>query len=137
MSHTKKDHSKNSKKGQKTLEEVQSRRINQLMHIVEKHTRTERHLEQHTDITELQNLKHALKIQEEREQEIARLKELVVHGKHGNGNERDNLQRNFVYTSRYLDHHSGKMDEFTLQSTIEKQQHRKDQLSFIRENEFH
>jgi hypothetical protein len=132
MSHTKRAHDRNSCEGRKTHEEVQSRRINQLIDLVEKHTRTERHLEQYSGITELEKLKHALAIQESREQEIAHLKELIVHGNHGNGKERENIERNFIYTNRYLDHYRGKMDESTLQHTIEKQQHRKDQLSFIR-----
>lgn len=135
MTHKKLAHGEDDR-GRKTLEEVNARRINQLTDVIERYVRTERHLEQHSDIAELETLKRTLKIQEVRENQIEHLKELIVQGKHCNGNERHNLERNFFYTSRYLDHNSGRMDEFTLEKTMEKQHHRKDQLSFVRGEEF-
>jgi hypothetical protein len=135
MTHKKIAHGEDDR-GRKTLEEVNARRINQLTDIIEKYVRTERHLEQHSDIAELEPLKHALKMQEVREAQIEHLKELIVQGKHGNGSERHNLERNFFYTSRYLDHYTSRMDEFTLEKTMEKQHHRKDQLSFVRGEDF-
>lgn len=108
-------------------------RIEQLMDLVEKHTRTRRHLEQHSDITELDQLQHTFKIQEEREKKIDHLKEIIIYGKH-DVNDIENLQRNFKYTNNYLSHHEAHMDELTLEKTREKQEHRREQMEFMNQN---
>jgi hypothetical protein len=108
-------------------------RIDQLMDLVERHTRTKRHLEQHSDITNLNELQHAFKIQEEREKRIDHLKDIIVYGKH-EVNDMSNLQRNFKYTNNYLKHHEAHMDETTLENTREKQEHRKEQMEFMHQN---
>lgn len=113
----------------KAFQEENARRIDQLIDLVELHTRTERHLEQHSDISTLDNLRHALKVQEEREEEIKNLRNIIAYGKHGNENEVENIMKNYIFTDRYLQHHADHMDGETLDCTVEKQEHRRDQLN--------
>jgi hypothetical protein len=111
-------------------------RIDQLIDLVEQHTRTRRHLEQHSDITELDELQHTFKVQEEREHRIDHLKDIIIYGKH-EVDDIANLQKNYVYTKNYLRHHEAHMDDFTLDKTREKQEHRKEQMEFMNHNKFH
>lgn len=112
----------------KCHKEEQENRVEQLIDLVEKHTRTERHLEQHSDISDPDNLEHAKKVQSEREEEINNLKNIIAYGEHEKNSEVENLKRNIKYTEGYLAHNADHMDEETLEKTIEKQEHRKEQL---------
>jgi hypothetical protein len=109
----------------------QENRVEQLINLVEKHTRTERHLEQHSDISDPENLEHAEKIQREREDEIDNLKNIIAYDEHEKSSEIDNLERNINYTGGYLSHNADHMEEKTLRRTQEKQEHRKDQLDSL------
>ena len=55
------------------------RRIDHLMNLVEKSTRTQRHLEEHSDISSSspENIQHAKEKQKERKEEINNLKILL------------------------------------------------------------
>ncbi len=112
------------------IKETNERRLNELVNLVERYVRTERHLEQHSDIIELNEMKHTIKIQEEREEKINHLRELIIDG-NSHKDEFRNLQRNYQYTHNYLHHHEGHMDSETLRFTKEKQEHRQDQLRFL------
>jgi hypothetical protein len=103
-------------------------RVDQLIDLVEKHTRTERHLEQHSDISDPENLEHAEKIQKEREDEIDNLRNIIAYDEHKNSSEVDNLERNIKYTGGYLSHNADHMEEKTLKRTQKKQENRKEQL---------
>ena len=107
------------------------RRIEQLIDVVEKHTRTERHLEQNMDITSPDDLRHTLHIQKEREEEIENLKNIIAHREHNKVNELDNLSRNYAFTNSYLENNSDKMDPESREHTEEKQENRKDQIRNI------
>ena len=112
-------------------------RLNQLENIVENYTRTERHLEQHSDIASKEQLEHAQKIQGFREQEIKNIESNIIHGEAANNtNELDNINKNFSYTKNYLMENAKEMDDFTLEKTIEKQQNRNKQRENLeRKNE--
>lgn len=112
------------------IKETNERRINELINLVEKYIRTERHLEQHSDIIELGQMKHTLEIQDQRQDNINHLKDLLVNGS-SNHDDFKNLQRNYHYTHNYLRHHEGHMDKKTLNATKEKQKHRSDQLKYL------
>ncbi|NLZ47826.1 MAG: hypothetical protein GX895_03395 [Clostridiales bacterium] len=107
--------------------EEQANRVDQLINLVEKHTRTERHLEQHSDISDPGNLENAEEVQRKREEEIDNLKNIIAYGDNDT-NEVENLKRNIEYTEGYLEHNKDHMDSETLENTIEKQRHRKEQL---------
>ena len=113
------------------IKETNERRVNQLIDLVEKHTRTERHLEQHSDIAELSQIRHAVELQNSRENEISHLKDLIING-HGNEHELENLQKHYHYTNNYLKHHQYHMEEDTLKNTIKKQSNRENQMKNLR-----
>jgi hypothetical protein len=113
------------------LKDANEKRIDSLMKISNRYVRTQRHLEQHSDITNLDNLKHSLKVQEEREDRMENLKNIIIHGKHEEIDDRANVKKHLEFTNHYLQHHAGHMDETTLKKTMEKQEHRKEQLEFL------
>jgi len=113
------------------LKLANERRIEQLLKINNRYVRTQRHLEQNSDIASLDQLKHSFEIQKEREEQMENLINIIAHGKHEQVDPVENLKRNLEYTEHYLEHHSGHMDEELLQRTREKQEHRKEQLSFL------
>lgn len=61
MPHINRDHDRHE--GQDSLHEINARRVDQLIDLVEKHTRTERHLEEHSNITDLDEIKYVLELQ--------------------------------------------------------------------------
>lgn len=117
----------------KEFKDANARRVEQLIDVVEKHTRTERHLEQNLGVSSLDDVRHALKVQEEREREIENLKNIIAYGRHDQDDLR-NLNRNYTFASNYLDHYAARMDEDTLEKTKEKQENRKTQLDSLEKN---
>jgi inactivated superfamily I helicase len=105
------------------------RRIDHLVDLVDKQTRTERHLEQHSDISDADNINHAKNIQEKRQEEIENLKNIIVNGEHSNNDQKENLRKRYEYTEGYLNHNADHMDQVTLENTKEKQEHRKEQMN--------
>jgi len=121
----------NESKAQDSKEELKranEKRIEALLDINDRYVRTQRHLEQHSDVADPDSLKHALEIQEEREKRMENLKNIIAYGKHEEVDEEENLKRNLEYTENYLEQHGSHMDEFTLQKTLEKQERRKERL---------
>lgn len=122
----------NNDKGFKNeLYEENERRVDQLVDLVEKHTRTERHLEQHKDISSPDQIKHAKDIQASRENEIDNLKNIIVKGEHSNNNELDNVKKRYKYAEGYIQHNKDHMEDNTIEMTKEKQEHRKEQIDFL------
>ncbi|NLJ40528.1 MAG: hypothetical protein GX352_02800 [Clostridiales bacterium] len=107
------------------------RRIDELMNINNRYVRTERHLEQHPEFSDPENLEHASNIQKEREDRMDNLKNIIAYGKHEEEDEVENLKRNIEYTDNYLEENADRMDEFTLNKAMEKQSHRREQLEFL------
>lgn len=109
------------------------RRIDQLENLVEKETRTQRHLENTVDIpSDRQNMEHVHRIQEERREEIDNLKNIIVNGEHSNNDQVENLEKRYKYTEGYLNHNADHMDRKTLENTKEKQKHRKEQMDQLK-----
>ncbi|MDP4091004.1 MAG: hypothetical protein Q8930_17280 [Bacillota bacterium] len=121
----------NKSKDEWERKEENAARIDQLVNIVDHYTRTERHLEEHSDISDPENLAHAKEIQEARKEEIENLKDIIAYGKHENQDEVKNLERNLEYTGNYLKDYKDVMDEKTLERTKEKQAHRQDQMDSL------
>ncbi len=129
MSKKSNDHNKNNFDKNKDSGAQNEKRIEQLISLVDKHTRTERHLEQHSDIAAPEAIAHSEEIQNQREQEIENLKNVIAHGKHVNVDEETNLQRNYEFTNSYLEANSDRMDKETLEKTKEKQQNREEHMN--------
>jgi len=119
------------------FKDANARRVEQLIDVVEKHTRTERHLEQNLGMSNIEDVKHTLKVQEEREHEIENLKNIIAYGKHEKNNELKNLSRNYSFAGNYLNHYEGRMDPTTLEKTKIKQANRKVQIETLKDNSFH
>lgn len=108
------------------------RRIEQLENLVEAHTRTERHLEQHLDIASDEQIQRAKELQKVREEEIKNLENIIAYGENVNNDEFKNLERNYNYTEGYMNHNLDHMDNKTIEKTKEKQEHRREQMDFLK-----
>lgn len=113
------------------LKMANERRIEELMNINNRYVRTERHLEQHSDISNPDNLEHSEQVQQERQQQMDNLKTIIAYGKHEQEDQEDNLRKRMEYTDGYLNHNAQHMDKETLEKTLEKQEHRKEQMDFM------
>lgn len=109
------------------------RRVDHLVNLVEKQTRTERHLEEHSDISSSQqNLEHAKQVNDERQEEINNLKNILAHGENCNNDYKENTEKRFLYTEGYLNHNAEHMDNQSFKNAKTKQEHRKEQLDQIK-----
>ena len=113
------------------LKLANERRIEELLNINNRYVRTQRHLEQYSNISHPDNLRHVSEIQEEREGRMENLKNIIAYGKHEEVDQVYNLKKNLDYTEGYLEDNASRMDEFTLDKSMEKQSHRREQLEFL------
>jgi len=113
------------------LKLANERRIEELLRLDNRYVRTQRHLEENSDIASLDQMKHSFEIQDEREERMENLKNIIAYGKHDQMDEVDNLKRNMEYTEHYIQRHKEHMDEATLENSRAKQEHRKGQLQSI------
>lgn len=107
-------------------------RINELENVVEKHTRTERHLEQHSDIANDASTHNAEEKQKKRENEIHSLENKIINGDGGPTNERENLEKNIRYGEGYINHNAENMNQADLENLKDKQENRKDTLNTLK-----
>ena len=109
------------------------RRVDHLVNLVEKQTRTERHLEEHSDISSSpDNIEHAKQVNEERQSEIDNLKNILAHGENFNNDHKENTEKRLLYSEGYLNHNAEHMDETTFKNAKAKQEHRKEQLDQLK-----
>ncbi len=119
---------KNDKKG---IE--RERRVDHLVNLVEKQTRTERHLEEHSDIARSPaNIDHAKWVNEERQDEIDNLKNILAHGENVNNDYKENTEKRLLYSEGYMNHNADHMDPETFKNAKAKQEHRKEQLDQLK-----
>ncbi len=110
------------------------RRLEHLENLVEKQTRTERHLEEHADISHSKaNIEHVKALQQERQNEIRHLKDKIVYGDNCSNDYMENTEKRFLYTEGYLNHNAEHMDRKSFDNTKAKQEHRKEQLDNYKE----
>jgi hypothetical protein len=109
------------------------RRVDHLVNLVEKQTRTERHLEEHSDISKSkENIEHAKQVNEERQNEIENLKNILAHGENYNNNHKENTEKRLLYSEGYLNHNADHMDDKSFKNAKAKQEHRKEQLDQLK-----
>lgn len=107
-------------------------RINEMLNVAERFTRTERHLEQHSDISKPEQIDHAREIQAQRIQDINNLKDKIIYGDGGPTNEVTNIEKNIVYGEGYLSHNSDHMnpeDRKNLEENIRNRKDKKEELT--------
>lgn len=116
--------------------ERKDRQLENLENLVENHTRTQRHLEQYSEIGDPNNKENARKIQKIREQQIKELEsKLKDEDKYISPEEHlENLKENYISTQGYMKNNRDSIDEQMLNNLLEKQQHREEQINFL-ENE--
>lgn len=127
------DREKNSLIEKRRLEEKTEHRLDELITTVENYTRTERHLEQYSEIGDPKGKAHARDIQAARKAEIQHLKNTIIYGDTYDDHPLENLRENIEDTKEYVDHFGSKMDDQTLKNIKEKQENREeayDQLRF-------
>ncbi|TAH64784.1 MAG: hypothetical protein EWM47_11905 [Anaerolineaceae bacterium] len=109
------------------------RRIDHLVNLVEKSTRTQRHLEEHSDISRSpDNIELVKEIQKERNDQIEDLKNKIVYGDaHNREKQIENTEKRFLYAEGYLNNNAEHMDNETFKNTKEKQEHRKENLDSL------
>lgn len=110
------------------VQEQNENRINQLINTVENYTRTERHLEQHSDIGDPERLERAEEVQSERKSEIDHLKNNIVYGNESLNNNLENLRENYDDTQEYMSTYGSQMSNEDLKNLKEKQQNRLEEL---------
>lgn len=109
------------------------RRVEHLTNLVEAHTRTERHLEEHSDISKSpENIQHAKEVNKEREQEIRNLKNILANGENSRNNQKENTEKRLRYAEGYLNHNADHMPAEDLKNAKAKQEHRKEQLDQLK-----
>lgn len=107
-----------------------SRRVAHLVNLVDKHTRTERHLEQYSNISSPESLQRAKEVQHNRESEIENLKNLIAYGEHNTApSEYESVQKRYEYAQGYLQNNKDHINNKDLQRLEKKQEHRKERLN--------
>lgn len=108
-------------------------KVNELENVIEKYTRTERHLEQHSDIANTESIEQAKEKQKEREEKIETLESKIINGEGGSKRtEAENLEKNIRYGEGYLNHNSENMNQHDLENLKDKQENRKDTLNSLK-----
>jgi len=104
-------------------------RIEALENIIENHTRTERHLERHSDIATSQNLSNAIIKQVAREDNIENLEDKIVSGGQKHYDQSEDLEKNYTFAKGYIEHNKEHMNPQALENMEEKQQNRRDEMN--------
>lgn len=109
--------------------------VDNLMNLVEKHTRTERHLEQYSHIGSEENKNRAREKQDVREQEMDNLKSKIVSNNNESKYEQvQNLTNNYRSAQAYMEDNQNNIPEQNLQNMQRKQDNRKKQIENLSKN---
>ena len=117
--------------------EKKDRQLENLENLVEKHTRTERHLEQYSDIGDPENKENAREIQKVREAEMKNLESKIKdEDKFISPEEHlENVKQNYENTQNYIENNQDSIDEEMYKNLQEKQQHREEQINFLEDED--
>ncbi len=115
--------------------EQKERQLENLVNLVENHTRSQRHLEQYSHIGSKESKERARDKQDIREEEIDKLKNKIVLNNNASKIEQvQNLADNYKGAQIYMEENYEKMSEDRLRNMQNRQQHRKDQIENLSEN---
>ena len=104
------------------------RQLDNLVNLVENHTRSERHLEQYSHIGDPDNKEHARKVQDIRENEIENLKEHIINSDETLEEKLRNLKDNYASSQGYINKNKDNMNKEQLENLKKRQEHRKEQI---------
>ncbi|MEZ0535761.1 hypothetical protein ACAG39_00780 [Caldicellulosiruptoraceae bacterium PP1] len=115
--------------------EQNKRRIKHLQNIIQKWTRTERHLEEFGSIMNDDKIKQAIDKQKRREDQISSLQKALLN-EYDREDEVRNLVKNYLYTEGYLSHNKDKLNQKTIDKIKRHQEFRKIHLeNLIKKND--
>lgn len=116
--------------------EKKEQQLNNLTNLVENHTRTERHLEQYSDIGSYENKEIARNKQDIRAHEIHNLKEKIIEGDTQTPEEMlKDTRAKYQATGRYVANNYDSIPEENLKNIQVKQKHRKMQIENFEDNQ--
>lgn len=94
--------------------------------------RTERHLEQHSDIASKEQIKDAKELQQERKDLINNLEDKIAYGENKHQNQLKNLEENYDKTEKYIAYNEDHMSSDDLNNLKQKQENRQNQLNCLK-----
>lgn len=111
-------------------EEKKGRQVDNLINLVENHTRTKRHLEQYSHIGNPENRENAREKQEVRNEQIRHLKQQLTMENDIRTKEEQlkDLKEKYESVQSYIDNNSETMNKEQLRNVEEKQENRKMQI---------
>ncbi|MHC1683779.1 MAG: hypothetical protein AB6733_12600 [Clostridiaceae bacterium] len=107
-------------------------RLNEMLNVAERFVRTERHLEQHSDISKSDQVHHAQEVQSQRIEDINNLKDKIIFGDGGPTNEVKNINKNIAFGEGYLKHNGDHMNPSDKKNLEENIQNRKDKINELK-----
>ena len=111
-----------------------ARQLDNLENLVENHTRTERHLEQYSEIGDKDNKENARKKQAVRENEIQNLKENIIKdGRETIAEQINNINENYNSSHRYMEDNYDRMPKEMWDNMNKKQDNRAEQVGNLME----
>jgi len=108
--------------------------VDNLMNLVEKHTRTERHLEQYSNIGDPDQKERAREKQNTREEQMNNLKSKIINENETKIEQAQNLVENYRRTKSYMEDNYENISKQRLQNMQNKQDNRKEQMDNLSEN---
>ena len=113
------------------MNEKNERKVDNLINLVENHTRTERHLEQYSHIGDQKYKEMAREKQNVREEQIDSLKSQILneHPKMSSKEHLENLKENYEKTKNYLGNNFENMSSEQVHNMAEKQANQAKQIA--------
>ena len=108
--------------------------VDNLMNLVERHTRTKRHLEQYSEIGSKENKQRAREKQDVREEEMNNLKSKLVNENETKTEQYENLAENYTRAQSYMEDNYENISQERLQNMQNRQNNRREQIENLSEN---
>ncbi|WAM34754.1 hypothetical protein [Caldicellulosiruptor morganii] len=107
--------------------QLNKRRFLHLKNILENYTRTQRHLEEYSELLPYEKIQQIIQKQRRREEQINNIQKAILK-EHDKETEVRNLVKNYLYTEGYLQHYKEKLQKNVLNNILKCQYYRKIQL---------
>jgi len=122
----------------KNREQVKKeKKVDNLINIVENHTRTLRHLEQYSEIGDLEFKEMARDKQKVREEQLGELKDQLVgvdRDIQTKGEQLEGTKMRYEFAQGYMENYGDKMNPNDLENLKKKQKHRREQIANLEED---
>jgi len=106
---------------------LNKRRFIHLRNILENYTRTQRHLEEYSQLLPYEKIQQVIQKQRKREEQINNIQKAILK-EHDKEAEVRNLVKNYLYTEGYLQYYKEKLPKHILNNILKRQHYRKTQL---------